>query len=100
MQEPDDDFGFNEETELFFDSKVYSPNPRRGLHTMSQFDAIDEALDIESEYCKAPKEHDLVNVSDEEDGTSAGISNDLTHKRTTNTLEHSFTPSLRRVRKL
>jgi len=42
---------------------------------MSNFDAIDEALDIESSIVRAPKEHDLVNVSDEDSlETSAGIS--------------------------
>lgn len=42
---------------------------------MSNFDAIDEALDIESSIVRAPKEHDLVNVSDDTSlDTSAGIS--------------------------
>ena len=32
---------------------------------MSNFDSIDEALDIESSFVKQPKTHDLVNVSDD-----------------------------------
>ena len=33
---------------------------------MSNFDSIDEALNVESEIVRAPKTHDLVNVSDDE----------------------------------
>ena len=34
---------------------------------MSNFDSIDEALNVESEIVRAPKSHDLVNVSDDEE---------------------------------
>ena len=34
---------------------------------MSNFDSIDEALNVESEIVRAPKSHDLVNVSDNEE---------------------------------
>lgn len=33
---------------------------------MSNFETIDEALNVESKIVKAPKKHDLVNVSDED----------------------------------
>ena len=33
---------------------------------MSNFESIDEALNVESEIVRAPKTHDLVNVSDDE----------------------------------
>ena len=33
---------------------------------MSNFDSIDEALDCESKIVREPKEHDLINVSDED----------------------------------
>ena len=34
---------------------------------MSNFDSIDEALNVESEIVRAPKSHDLINVSDDEE---------------------------------
>lgn len=34
---------------------------------MSNFESIDEALNVESEIVRAPKSHDLVNVSDNEE---------------------------------
>ena len=42
---------------------------------MSNFDSIDEALDCESKIVREPKEHDLINVSDEDSlETTSGIS--------------------------
>ena len=37
---------------------------------MSNFDSIDEALNVESEIVRTPKKHDLVNVSDNEELSS------------------------------